>query len=171
MTRQQCVDFVTKYNIPLRNKIGNMLLTEIKTTIKEWMVSYKKDKEQVRRLAIPMKRSTSLVAVSDHIFFTDIDEKTVVEVEVRKEWLEITASIVRVIPVPDMEIPASIILHQNHLIYSDISEHGGIFRVWLESGKGERILDTADHHPHGLAQWNATLLFTNPQSSSEMFAG
>ncbi len=74
-------------------------------------------------------RSTSLIAVSDHIFFTDIDEKTVVEVEaveVRKEWLEIAASIVRVIPVPDKGIPASIILHQNHLIYSDISEHGGI---------------------------------------------
>ncbi len=34
MTRQQGVDFVTKYNIPLI-KIGNMLLTEIKTTIKE----------------------------------------------------------------------------------------------------------------------------------------
>ncbi len=62
-----------------------------------------------------------------------------------------------------MGIPASILLHHSHLIYSDF-EHGGIFHVWLESGKSERILDIADHHPHGLAQWNGTLLFTDPHS-------
>ena len=76
------------------------------------------------------------------------------------------ATVLRQLDLPGQSIPASLTILNNTLIYSDISNTGGIFEMELESGNTKKLVNSDETtRPHGLTTDKAgRLYFTDTES-------
>lgn len=123
-----------------------------------------------RKMDVEFTHATAISAMktdddkeSDILFVADRDR--ILEIEVSLKPLEAKAQIMRTFPTRPI-VSMSIVIHNNLLTFSDISENnGGIHQINLETGQKETLIPSTDAcKPHGLAILNNELIYSDPVS-------